>query len=154
MDEKKILIAVDGSPAATAAVEAGVGLAAALQAKTVFVHAAGRLATELFDAYPTEGPPVDEILARDEVLARAVTSANEHGVAADIELLDQERSSADLAAAIAGIAAGIEASMIVTGSRGRGAIAGAVLGSVSHNLIKYATSPVLVVHDPERDQEA
>jgi len=44
--------------------------------------------------------------------------------------------------------------MIITGSRGRSAVAGAILGSFSHNLIRYATVPVLVVHDPARDQLA
>ena len=33
--------------------------------------------------------------------------------------------------------------------RGRGTVAGAVLGSVSHNLISQATVPVLIVHEPE-----
>jgi nucleotide-binding universal stress UspA family protein len=153
VDEKRILIAIDGSPAADAAVDAGLELASALQADAVFVHAAPSLAIELFDKYPTQGPPRAEILARDEVLARAVDAANDMGVAADIELIGDKGTSADLAATIAGIAGGARASMIVTGSRGRGSVAGAVLGSVSHNLIKYATVPVLVVHDPNRDQE-
>ena len=39
--------------------------------------------------------------------------------------------------------------MIVTGSRGRSAAAGAVLGSLSHNLLREAALAVLVVHAPQ-----
>ena len=38
--------------------------------------------------------------------------------------------------------------MIVVGSRGRGAIASTVLGSVSSGLVHNADVPVLVVPDP------
>lgn len=58
-------------------------------------------------------------------------------------------SSAELAVDIAGIADGLGASMIVVGSRGRDSVAGVVLGSTSHNLIKWAAVPVLVVHAPK-----
>jgi len=63
-------------------------------------------------------------------------------------VIADEGGSVELALEIAGIASGSDASMIVTGSRGRGAVAGAVLGSVSHSLITHATVPVLVVHAP------
>ena len=41
--------------------------------------------------------------------------------------------------------------MIVVGSRGRGVFTGAVLSSVSLNLIKVATVPVLVVNAPAEE---
>lgn len=113
-----------------------------------FVHAASPLAEELFDEYLGDGPTVEQILAADSVLAAAVECAKQQGVEVEVELIP-DAGSADLAAMISGEAEGIGASMIVTGSRGRGSVAGAVLGSVSHNLIKYATIPVLVVHSPE-----
>ena len=146
MQHKTILVATDGSPAASAAVEAAVDLAAALRRTVRFVHAASPLAEELFAEYVGDGPPVERILAADSVLASAVECARQHGVEVEVELIG-DASSADLAAAIAGDAEGSDASMIVVGSRGRGSVAGAVLGSVSQNLIKYATVPVLVVHD-------
>jgi nucleotide-binding universal stress UspA family protein len=151
MDQKKLLIATDGSPAATAAVEVGLEVAAAMNATVRFVHAASPSAEELFAQYPEEGPSAEQIVAHDPVLAEAWKKAGEKGVEADVELVTDVGNSADLAADVAGIAAGIGAIMIVTGSRGRGAVAGAVLGSVSHNLIKYATVPVLVVHGPETE---
>jgi len=148
----KLLVAVDGSPAASEAIDAALDLASTMGAPVVFVHAASPLAEDVFAEGSNEEPVTpDTIVARDPVLADAGRRAGERGVEADFHLVAHEGHSPDLAAEIAGIAAGSGASMIVTGSRGRGALAGAVLGSVSHNLIKHATVPVLVVHAPDHD---
>jgi nucleotide-binding universal stress UspA family protein len=145
---KLILIATDGSQAAVAATQAGLEVAVAMHANVALVHASSPLAEELYDKHPCTGPPVDEILDHDPVLASAFALAEEMGVTADVRLLAFEHS-ADLAGGIAGMAQGLDASMIVVGSRGRGTMAGAVLGSVSQSLLKHATVPVLVVHAPE-----
>ena len=84
------------------------------------------------------------------MLAEATRRADEQDVEREVEVISGASGSAELAADIAGIATGRDASMIVTGSRGRGTVAGAVLGSLSHNLIKEATVPVLVVHASRR----
>jgi nucleotide-binding universal stress UspA family protein len=141
-----ILIAVDGSPAAEAAIDAALELAAALGRPVTFLHADSHLASRLFEENLEDGPTPEQVTARDPVLAHAAGRAQEAGVEAALELVDLEGRTGDLAAEIAGVAAGLDASLIVTGSRGRGTAAGAVLGSVSHGLIKYATVPVLVVH--------
>lgn len=150
--QKTLVIAVDGSPAATAAVEAGLDLAAAMNASVLFVHAASPLAEDLYaERSDDDGPSLDEVIAHDPVLAGAFERAGHRGVAATVDLIAADGGSAELAADISGIAAGTDAAMIVTGSRGRGTVAGAVLGSVSHNLIKYARVPVLVVHGPDHE---
>jgi nucleotide-binding universal stress UspA family protein len=41
-----------------------------------------------------------------------------------------------------------EVDMIVVGSRGRGAIASALLGSVSRGVLRASKRPVLVAHGP------
>lgn len=143
---KRLLIATNGSAAADAAVEAGLEVAEAMRAKVTFLHAASPLAEQLFAEYPVDGLSLDVIVARDAVLRAAVQRARQMKVDHEVKVLADEGDTADLAASIAGVAHGIGASMIIVGSRGRGAAAGAVLGSVSHNLIKYATIPVLVVH--------
>jgi len=145
MTKKTILIAADGSPAARAAVVAGLEVAVAMQATALFIHAASPVAEDLHAENPLHGPSPEQILARDRVLAKAVTQAQEMSVDAEVKLLSSEHS-ADLAVEIAEVAKGIGATMIVVGSRGRGSLEGAVLGSVSHNLLKYASVPVLVVH--------
>lgn len=155
MEQKTtILIAIDGSPAARSAVLAAVDLAAALHATPTFLHASSPLAEQLYAEFPLDGPPLDELLVRDSVLADAVDRAREAGVEAEAELIADPGHSADLAATIAGIASGSAASMIVVGSRGRSSVSGAVLGSVSHNLIKYATIPILIVHAAAEDEAA
>jgi nucleotide-binding universal stress UspA family protein len=146
MKGKVILVAVDESPAAHAAVGASLELAAALGSPLRFVHATA-LSAALFEEHREQGPSRDEIAARDTVLGDALAHADAAGVEAELEVMD-DTSGAELAASMAGIAEGLDAGLIVVGSRGRGALAGAVLGSVSQNLIKYASRPVLIVHGP------
>jgi nucleotide-binding universal stress UspA family protein len=148
-----ILVAVDGSAAADAAVGAAVELAEAIGSPVLFVHAASGLAEQLFREDAENGPSQEHVVESDPVLAAAIGRARAAGVDAAVEVVDSRTDTRDVAAVIAGIADGLDARVIVCGSRGRGAAAGAVLGSVSHNLIKYASVPVLVVHAPNGDRE-
>jgi nucleotide-binding universal stress UspA family protein len=59
-----------------------------------------------------------------------------------------ERAEEGLAQLIVAVADEIDASLIVCGSRGRGPIKAAVLGSVSHALVNEAKRPVLVAPGP------
>jgi len=139
-----IVIATDGSAAAVKAVEVGLAQAVAQASDVVFVHfspAAG----PLFDANPKAGPSQAEVEAADPVLRAAAEAARARGVQARLEILD-EHGAGDLAASLVGIASGSDASMIIVGTRGHGAIASAVLGSVSRSLLSFSTVPVLVVH--------
>jgi nucleotide-binding universal stress UspA family protein len=78
----------------------------------------------------------------------ALERANElvapEGVDADEEIL--EGSAADR---VVELARARNAHLIVVGSRGLGAVAGALLGSVSSAIIHRADRPVLVVPTPE-----
>ncbi len=138
---KRILIATDGSPAALEAVRAGLELAAEQDAQAIVVHVV---------------PPVDIVpgswlapsvplphQARESdraALDAALAVATELGVHARGQLL-----SGDPAGEIVDYAGKVAADLIVVGSRGHGAVASALLGSVSRGVLHEARVPVLVV---------
>jgi nucleotide-binding universal stress UspA family protein len=142
--DRPIVVAVDGSPAAEQAVAVALDLASAQTAKVVFVHYSPIAAT-LLEAAPDRGPSPEGIEAADSVLGAAAKKGRERGIAFELEILD-ERGTSDIAASLAGIAEARGASLVVVGSRGRGPIAGAVLGSVSYGLLSLSRVPVLVAH--------
>ena len=67
------------------------------------------------------------------------------GVQADNPDVTVEREAVALAPALALTEASANASLVVTGSRGRGVFAGLLLGSVSHDVLQLARCPVAVV---------
>jgi nucleotide-binding universal stress UspA family protein len=54
---------------------------------------------------------------------------------------------------IVGLAEEIGAGLVVVGSRGRGGIRRALMGSVSDSVVRHAHCPVLVVRDGERERD-
>jgi nucleotide-binding universal stress UspA family protein len=140
---RPIVIAVDGSRPSEQATVVGLDLAIAQEARAVFVHftAAAERVFEAASGLPSQG----QIELDDQVLGEAARAARERGVEFELVIAD-EHGAGDIAAAIAGIADGKDAGLIVVGTRGRGTIAGAVLGSVSHGLLGLARPPVVVTH--------
>jgi nucleotide-binding universal stress UspA family protein len=78
--------------------------------------------------------------AAEEALAGYVA-----GVQGDHPDVTVERETAALAPGLALTGASANASLVVTGSRGRGVFAGMLLGSVSHHVLQQAQCPVAVV---------
>ena len=140
---KTIVIATDGSPSALEAVEYGLELASDQAAEPIFVHVAP--ATEVlpvtgFGMGATASVP-HELDAHDrEALDAAVEIAEMRGLEAKAKLL-----TGNAADAIVAYADSVDADLIVVGSRGHGVIAGALLGSVSREVLREARRPVLVV---------
>ena len=137
---KTIMIATDGSPSAREAVAFGLELAAEQSGDAVVVHVVPAV-----DVVPTSGfglmgalphvPSADDRIALDEVS----TLAEEEGVIARTELL-----TGNPVDEIVAHADSIDADLIVVGSRGHGAVASALLGSVSLGVLHEARRPVLV----------
>jgi nucleotide-binding universal stress UspA family protein len=137
---KRFLIATDGSSSAREAVAFGLELAAEQRAEAIVVHAAPAL-----DIVPTAtfGIPgaMPHTLGTPErvVLEEASALAAEKGISARTELL-----SGNPVDEIVAYADSIDADLIVVGSRGHGAVASALLGSVSQGVLHEARRPVLV----------
>jgi nucleotide-binding universal stress UspA family protein len=137
---KQILIATDGSPSALEAVDVGLELAKEQGADVTFVHVAdpdefhgGRAGSHAI-AHREE---VDE---SETALKSAAQAAEEAGVSYALE-----RISGETVETIVALADTKDADIIVVGSRGRNALATALLGSVSHGVLRHAKRPVLVV---------
>jgi nucleotide-binding universal stress UspA family protein len=140
----EILIATDGSAGATLAVEEGVRLAQQAGAGVVFVAAARAPLPLLGEPYYQRALSGELRRARAAVDA-AVPFAKERRVGYDVEIVE-----GNPAQAVLDVARSRGSDVIVVGSRGRGGVTGAVLGSVSTELVHRADRPVLVARPRAR----
>jgi nucleotide-binding universal stress UspA family protein len=134
----RILIATDGSSGSLAAAEEGVRLAKMLGADVTFVAVAHAPLPLLGDRYYQRALS-ENLGTMRTALAKAIPYAVERRVAYDAELLEGSPAKAILE-----LARSRDADLIVVGSRGLGAIKGALLGSVSSEIVHHADRPVLV----------
>lgn len=144
---KTILIATDGSAGAHLAVEEGVWLAKMAGADVLFAAVTRPPVTLLGDPYYQRAVTADLKRAR-AALAAAGPIAEERHVPYDTEIL--QGSPGD---AILELARRRGVDLIVVGSRGRGGVAGALLGSVSTDVVHRADRPVLVARPRARTLE-
>jgi nucleotide-binding universal stress UspA family protein len=136
---KSILVAWDGSEHAKLALREAVDLARTQDGRLTLLSVAAPL-----QVWPGYVPPITEAdlesaanktLAEGEALVPDGIPVSGHTAVGHpgIELLKR--------------AASANHDLIVMGSRGRGAIRSAVLGSISHFVLNHAKVPVLIVHD-------
>jgi nucleotide-binding universal stress UspA family protein len=145
---ERIVIATDGSPSSLEAVEFGLELAREHEAEVRFVHVAPALDRSFVDGIgvPAAAPHrIDEADRRS--LEEALELAHERNVAGTAELL-----SGTPADEIVAYADTVDADLIVVGTRGHGALASVVLGSVSLGVLHETRRPVLVVRNAHAPQ--
>ena len=148
MNQKQLIVALDGSPGAGEALDAGLALARESGAAVTLAYVKHRPLPVLGD--PFYGRSVSqELLRARTVLADAAALAAGLGVEADAEALE-----GDPARSVLELARARDADLIVVGSRGRGSVAGALLGSVSSEIVRDADRPVLVVKQRSRARRA
>jgi nucleotide-binding universal stress UspA family protein len=136
-----VVIATDGSESAEQAVVAGARVARTLGTNAVLVYVRPSIGP-LGEPYYQEKLNEQLEYAR-AALDRAQALLREEGCEADAEIL--EGTPAEQVVELARVR---NAHLIVVGSRGLGAVTGALLGSVSSAIIHRADRPVLVVPRP------
>jgi nucleotide-binding universal stress UspA family protein len=136
---RNILVAIDGSPSATAALEEAIRIARRDGARLVLISVAAPLRWRL-SAPPYAPYPSDDELER---AARKVVNRAEALVPADVPVCTLVRSGPAAAAIVARAEEGGH-DLVVIGSRGRGFLRALVLGSVSREVAARSPVPVLV----------
>ncbi len=138
---KTIVIATDGSPSAREALEFGLELAREQGAAATVVHVAPALDVLPGTGFAPGGATPHQLTDDDRAsLVEARVLAEDGGVEIRTELLTGHPADE-----IVAYADNVDADLIVVGSRGHGAIASALLGSVSRAVLHEAKRPILVV---------
>jgi nucleotide-binding universal stress UspA family protein len=134
-DSKRVVVGVDGSNGSRKALAFAFDHASRSGSSVAAIHAWRNLAR----GFPGEGL-IEEIQAAERVLAEALAGfADQYPdveVSAEAIPIAPQRALADASQA---------AELVVVGSRGLGAFAGLLLGSVSQSVLHHAQCPVAVV---------
>jgi nucleotide-binding universal stress UspA family protein len=141
----RIVIATDGSDGAWAAVEEGVELATETSAEVTFVTVRPRISTTLLGDQTYQHRLTEQLAQARAALEPAEAEARRAGVDYDSDILE-----GDPVECIAQAARGWKADLVVVGSRGHGAVASAVIGSVSRGLLNRSPAPVMIVRTAAR----
>jgi len=141
-----ILAATDGSESANRAVDAAAQLAQRFDATLLIVNAVNRdvLSTDELNKYrQVEGISLGEALASmsSEILTQAERQARKHGLTS----VKTQSREGDPAQAVMEIVREKSVDAVVVGRRGRGQVAGLLLGSISQKLVTLAPCMVIVV---------
>jgi nucleotide-binding universal stress UspA family protein len=146
---KRILLATDGSGEAEVALQAAAELAASTHSELHVLTVGGEYRPGQEVAV---GPGLFEETRRElkqearELLGEQVKKIEEAGgIAPETHLKVGGRADQE----IVGLAEEIGAGLIIVGSRGRGGIGRALMGSVSDSVVRHAHCPVLVMRKEE-----
>jgi nucleotide-binding universal stress UspA family protein len=139
---KTIVLALDGSEGAQQAIPVAAELGRREGAKVVIAHVEQDVAGK-------GGPPIPitEDAIQAEIRKQAERLAAE-GIETSVEMRNVFLGGP--AHAIAEIAQGANADLIVAGTRGHSPVAGLLLGSVTQRLLHIAPCPVLVIPSGQR----
>ncbi|MCB9409177.1 universal stress protein [Mycolicibacterium sp.] len=142
-----VIVGVDGSPASRVAVDWAARDAARRGAPLKLVHV---LTPPAVMAFPEVPMPPGYLQWQEEegskLLNVALKTVEEATEGSSIEVTS-EMVTGPSVPVLADLSAG--AQMIVVGSRGRGALARGLLGSISTGLAHHAKCPVAVIHDAD-----
>ncbi len=138
---ERIVVGVDGSTANDAVIETAAKLSASTGGALVVLH--------VLDVWPSRGAAHEESEAAARSLLDTVKTRIEDAGGKVAGTLFARPGARGAAWEICETAKAERADAIVVGSRGHGAWAGAVLGSVSQRVVHHAPCPVLIVPSPD-----
>lgn len=138
---KRILVGVDGSEPSMKAAQLAAEIAIRFGARVTLAYVVPRLLLPP-DAYGLTVADVEQEhrVFGEKLLAHALARLEESGVQVDTVVL-----SGPPAEGLAELAQAIDVDLVAVGSRGRGAVARMLLGSVTDRLVHICPKPVLVV---------
>jgi nucleotide-binding universal stress UspA family protein len=142
---RKVVWATDGSDAADTALPLAKSLAAEGGGELRVVHCDERTIAPKGGVIPLHTDQ-DDLRSKIE---KQVAEMSQDGVPARLQLATSGAGGA--AHVIAGFAASEQADLIVVGTRGRTALGGLLLGSVTQRLLHIAPCPVLAIPATGRD---
>jgi len=140
---RHIMVATDGSSGANRAVDVAAELAKAVAGDLLIATVAdSQLAEDARELARVEGNIGDVLEA---LTAKTLKSAEARAHRLGVSRIELRTGAGDVAQSLIDIAAGSSVEMIVLGRRGRGQLAGLLLGSVSQKLVSLAPCAVVVV---------
>jgi nucleotide-binding universal stress UspA family protein len=147
-----ILVATDGSTHADQALAHAIDLAQSQHARLTLITAV--MAPPPFAYFGASGQAVSTLSQDAEADAQAILMRARERVPGDVSVTTILSRQPIDSALIREIEDGHH-DLVVMGSRGRGAIRSALLGSVSHYVLNHSPVPVLIVHArPTRELES
>ena len=159
MSTGPVIIGYDGSAAAEKAIRAAAALLAPRKAIVVMVWEAGRgfdvvEAPSLSLDYPAATLDLRTAYALEEAMGEAARQMAQRGAALAAELgLDAEglaiADEVTVADTLVRVADEHDAAVIALGAHGHSTLREAILGSTSHDVMRHAKCPVLLVRAPD-----
>jgi len=137
---RNILVAVDGSPDSDEALAQAIDLAESEHTRLTLMTAEPQIPAT---AYLT--PAINTLIAQTHADTEAVLRRARDRVPEDLPVTTVLTDEPIRTALIHQIEAGHH-DLVAMGSRGRGAVRSALLGSVSHYVLNHSPVPVLIVH--------
>jgi nucleotide-binding universal stress UspA family protein len=139
-----ILVAVDGSAHADRALDEAIDIARSSHAKLTIITGAAEPRAASMIALSAAAALGPALMQHAERVLRAAVDRVPDDVSVTTVLTEEPIRAAILKRVEDG-----RHDLVVMGSRGRGAVRSAVLGSVSHHVLHHSPVPVLVVHADE-----
>ena len=139
---KRILIAVDGSPSSTEALEFALDLAGEEEAEAIVVHVISAFGSVMAGGYAVPPAALTHEITEDD--RAPLDAAVDLAAAKDLAITTELRRGSTVTEIVA-FADEMDADLIVIGSRGHGALTTALLGSISLGVLRHTTRPVLIV---------